>query len=98
MVIIVHSQWLPEAAAEMGKRFKKQQSLPDYITMKGPFLHSTKGGGIQGVTLYEFKRERLAEALEHINNRYVAYYGVSGYTYTCNVWLDVVEALSMVGL
>ncbi|HOO39314.1 MAG TPA: hypothetical protein PLU81_13125 [Deltaproteobacteria bacterium] len=98
MVVIVHSQWLPEGAVEMGKRFKDQETLADYITMKGPFIHSTKGEGIQAVALYEFDRARLADAVEHINNRYVAYYGVPGFTYTANVWLDVGEALSMVGL
>ena len=98
MVVIVHSQWLPEGAVEMGKRFKDQETLADYITMKGPFIHSTKGEGIQAVALYEFERARLADAVEHINNRYVAYYGVPGFTYTGNVWLDVGEALSMVGL
>ncbi len=98
MVVIVHSQWLPEGAVEMGKRFKDQETLADYITMKGPYISSVKGEGIQALALYEFERARLADAMEHITNRYVAYYGVPGFTYTGNVWLDVGEALSMVGL
>ena len=98
MVIIVHSQWVPEGAAEMGKRFKDQDALADYITMKGPYINSTKGDGIQAVALYECDRARLADAVEHVNNRYVVYYGVPGFTYISNVWLDIGEALSMVGL
>ena len=98
MVIIVHTSWLPEGAVEMGKQFKDQVALADYITMKGPFIFSVKGDGIQAITLYECDRTRLADAVEHVNNRYVIYYGVPGFTYTANVWLDVGEALSMVGL
>jgi len=98
MVIMVHSSWLPEGAVEMGKRFKDQDALADYITMKGPFIYSAKDEGIQSIALYECDRARLADAVEHISNRYVAYYGVPGFTYSSNVWLDVGEALSMIGL
>ena len=82
----------------MGPGGGSRDALADYITMKGPYINSTKGDGIQVVALYECDRARLADAVEHVNNRYVVYYGVPGFTYTSNVWLDIGEALSMVGL
>jgi hypothetical protein len=98
MVIIGTMSFPPESAKEIGKRFMEQLSLPDYMTMKGPYISTVKGEGIQGTTLYEFDRSRMAEAFESVSNRYVTYFDVAGFTYTTDVYLDAQEALKMVGL
>ena len=98
MVIIGMMTYPPERSNEAGKSFLAQESLPDYITMKGPYVLGVKGEGIQTVTIYECERSRLPDAVEHVMNRYVKYHGVPGLTYSVNVWLDVGEALNLIGL
>ena len=49
MVIIGMNSFPPESANEIGKRFLELPPVPDYITMKGPYIHSMMEGGIQGV-------------------------------------------------
>ncbi len=98
MVIVGMMSYPPESSKEAGKRFLKQPSLPDYIKMKGPYISAVIGGGIQTLTIYECERSKLTDAMEFISNRYVAYFGVPGLTYTVHVWMDVAEALKMIGL
>ncbi len=98
MIIIAKLSWPPEEAVEIGKRFKDMPALPAFLKMKGPFIFGDIDRGIQSLTLYEFDRAKLADAVEQVSARYVTYFGVPGLTYSINVWLDVGEALSMVGL
>lgn len=98
MIIIGMMTYPPEGANEVGNRFVNQNPLPKYITMRGPFINSTNGEGIQTITLYDCERSKIPDALEHISNRYVTYFGVPGLTYSVHTWLDVGEALRMIGL
>ena len=98
MVIIGTMSFPPQSAKEVGKCFMELPPVPDYITMKGPYVHGVKGEGIQSTILYEFDRSRMAEAFENVSNRYVAYHGVAGLTYAINVCLEAQEALKMIGL
>ena len=98
MVIIGMLSFPSEASKETGKRFQGLGPLPEYITMMGPYISSTKEEGIQTIVLYELEKSRLPEAFEIISNRYVNYHGVPGLTYSVQVWLDVVEAFKMIGL
>ncbi len=98
MVIIVRAQFPPEGAAEMGKRLLDQKALPDYIAMKGPFIKASDAVGIQTITIYEFERAKLPDAFELIADRYVSYFGIHGFSYSTNVWLEAGEALKMVGI
>jgi hypothetical protein len=47
MVIIGKNSFPPESANEIGKRFLELPSLPDYMTMKGPYIRGMMEGGIQ---------------------------------------------------
>jgi hypothetical protein len=98
MVIIGMMSYPPESSKKAGTCFLGQKALPDYVTMKGPYISSTKGEGIQTVTIYECERSKLPDAVELISNRYVAYFDVPGLTYSVHVWMDVGEALKMIGL
>lgn len=98
MVIIVRAQFPPEGAAEMGKRLLEQKALPEYITMKGPFIRASKAAGIQTITIYEIERAKLPDAFELIADRYVGYFGIPGFSYSTDVWLEAGEALKMVGI
>jgi beta-N-acetylglucosaminidase len=48
--------------------------------------------------LFELDKSRLAEGIEYVANRYVAYFGISGFRYTVTVYFEAQEALKMIGL
>jgi hypothetical protein len=99
MIILSTSSFPPESAKEIGKRFTERVPLPDYITMRGPYILPRQGDGVQSITIYEVDRPtRIAEAVEFLSNEQAKYFGVPGYTYSINVTLEVEEALKTIGL
>jgi len=98
MVIIHLASFPPGSAKECGKCFADLAPLPEYLTMIGPYVYSTEGGGIKGITIYETDQARMAEALTCIYDRAVPFFGVPGYTYDVRAVTEVGEALKMVGL
>ena len=98
MVIIGMNSFPPESANEIGKRFLELPPVPDYITMKGPYIHSMMEGGIQGVEVFELDKAKLAEGVEYVSNRYVRYFGIPGFRYSVTPYFEAQEALKMIGL
>jgi hypothetical protein len=98
MVIVGMMCYPPSSAAEIGKNFLGQKPLPDYISMKGPYLLGVKGEGIQAISIYEAEKEKLSDALELITNRYISYRDIPGFTCSVNAWLEASEALKMIGM
>jgi hypothetical protein len=99
MIILSVSSFPPESAKEIGKRFTERASLPDYLTMRGPYILPRQGDGLQSITVYEVDRPtRMAEAVEFLSNEQAKYFGLQGYTYSINMCLEVAEALKTVGL
>ncbi|MGD0279581.1 MAG: hypothetical protein ABSC11_09775, partial [Smithella sp.] len=83
---------------EMGKRFLESSAIPSYMTLKGPFVYSEVGGGIKILALYDVDQSKLREAEEVVLNRYAKYFGVPGFSYSVQPWLEIKEALKMIGL
>jgi hypothetical protein len=50
------------------------------------------------VSIYEFDKSKMAEALEALNKRMAKFIGVPGFTYSLDVWLEIDEALKSVGM
>ncbi len=98
MVLIGVLSYPPESSKEMAKRFKDQPSLPAYITMKGPYFSSELGEGMKSIVIYEFDQSKYSEANQFIITRYTKYYGVPGFTYSVNTWLETKEALKAIGM
>jgi hypothetical protein len=98
MVIIAILSYPPESAKEFAKRFMEQPSLPANITMKGPYVSTEVGAGIKAIAIYEFDQSKVSEAMGLITTRYAKYYGVPGFTYSANIWLEAKEALKAIGL
>ena len=98
MVIITSVSYPPESVDEIAKRFMELPPLPDYITIKGPYINSLEGVGLQTITVYEIEdQSRLAEAITFVGSRMVVYYGVPGFTYSAFPWLEIEEALKLIG-
>ena len=99
MIIIMQISYPPESNEEMGKRFQSASALPDFIKMSGPYISSVIHEGIKAITIYEFDESKYGEALNFIVSERVAkYLTVPGFSYSLNHWLEVKDALQLVGL
>lgn len=98
MVIIGDISFPQESANDVGKRFLELPPVPDYMTLKGPFIKGKKKEGIQVLEIYELDKSKVAEGIEFVTNRCVNYFGVPDYSYEVNVYLEAAEALKMIGL
>jgi hypothetical protein len=97
MVIIANISFPPENASDVGKRFLEIDPVPDFMTLKGPFVKG-RPEGIQAFELYELDNSKIAEGLDYVTNRCVAYFGIPNYRYEINVFFEAAEALKMIGL
>jgi len=98
MIIISLTSYPTESVKDMGKRFMELSPLVEYITMKGPYISSAVGEGIKGITIYEFDESRYPEASKYLGDRIATFFGVPGFTYSLKPWLEVQDALKMIGL
>jgi hypothetical protein len=97
MVIITSMSFPPESATEVGKRFLETSPVPDFLTLKGPYIKGMKDG-IQAFELYELDTLKISEGLEYASNRCVTYFGIPNFKYDINVFFEAAEALKMIGL
>ena len=97
MVIIANISFPPENAGDVGKRFLETAPVPDFMALKGPYVKG-RSDGIQAFELYELDNSKIAEGLEFVTNRCVAYFGIPNYRYEINVFFEAAEALNMIGL
>ena len=95
MVMIDVCTYPLESTEEMVKRFKKLPPVPDYISIKGHYIRHVEKDGVQSILIYEFDADRYAEASEHISKRWMAFYGVPGFTGSSQPWLEAVEAIKL---
>ena len=98
MVIIAIVSYPPESAKEMGKRLMEQPPLPAYVTMKGPYANAEVGAGMKVIAIFEFDKSKLSDAYEALAARYTKYFGVPGFTFSMNIWLDAKEAFKAMGM
>ena len=98
MVIIGKISFPPESAKEIGKCFSKLPPLPDYMTMKGPYVRGMMKRGILGMEIFELNHDKLAKGLEYVTNRYSTYFGIPGFKYNIAPYTETYEALKIIGL
>ena len=98
MIIMTHVLIPTASARELGKRVLELPPFPEYLTISGPYLYSVEGEGIHSTDIFEIDQSRMAEALEFLNNRHVAFFDVPGYTYGIYTCLEAIEGLKMLGL
>lgn len=97
MVIVTNMSFPPERASEVGKRFLETVPVPDFMTLKGPYIKGRKNG-IEAVELFELDNSRLAEGFSYATSRCVTYFGIPNYRYEINVFFEAAEAMQMIGL
>ena len=97
MVIIGDVSFPQESANDVGKRFLELPPVPEFMTLIGPFVKGKKDG-IHAIEIYELDKSKVGEGLEFVSNRCVKYFGIPGYVYEVNAYLEATEALNMIGL
>jgi hypothetical protein len=98
MVIISNVTYPPESTKEIAKRYLKAPVLPDFLNKKGPYISSSKDGGMNSITFYELENNRLAEGLRVIGESLAIYFGVPGYQYDLKPYFELEEGLQILGL
>jgi hypothetical protein len=84
MVIIGFVSYPSESTKEMAKRLLSQPPLPAYITLKGHYVSSEVGKGINAAAIYEFDPSKFSEAFQFIVARYTKYFDVPGFSHSIN--------------
>ncbi len=98
MIIVTNIAYPPESAQDMAKRFLEAPQFPEYLTRKGPYINSTLNDGITTLSVYELDKSKLGEGYEFIGNYLAIFFGVPGFKYEIKPFLDVEEALKMIGM
>jgi hypothetical protein len=93
MVISCIFSYPPQSAKEYAKRIKELPPLPEYITMKGPYIKKPAREGTIAIAIYEFDESRFPEAPKHILNQLATFQGMPGGTCSTQVWTEAKEAL-----
>ena len=55
MVIIGNISFPKESANDVGKRFLELPPVPDFMTLKGPYIKGKKKDGNQALEIYELE-------------------------------------------
>jgi hypothetical protein len=98
MVIISEANYPTLSAKEVAKRFAEFPALPDYMKMMGPFVTVKKEEGVAALTLYICDQSELSEAMQFVGKRMALLFDIPGFSYNAQPWLEVLEALAMVGM
>jgi hypothetical protein len=59
--------------------------LPEYISIRGPYINDDVGAGNQTITLYEFEESKSAEAWKSIFKQLDAFHAVPGFTFAAEI-------------
>jgi hypothetical protein len=98
MVVITTLAYPTESTKEMAKRFLEAPSLPDFLTRRGPYVKSSREEGIMTLSIYEMERSKLADAIEYITSYEAIFFGVPGFRYSIEPYLEISEALKTIGM
>ena len=98
MVIVSNLSYPPGSAQDIAKRFLEAPQIPDFMTRNGPYINSTIDKGITTLSVYELDKSKLGEGYEFLGNYMAIFFGVPGFKYEFKAFMDVEEALKMIGM
>ncbi len=98
MVIISNLSYPPESAEGIAKRFLEAPQLPEFMKRRGPYINSSVEKGIHTISIYELDKSNMAEAYEFLGNYMAIFFGVPGFKYELKPFMEVEEALKMIGM
>jgi len=98
MVIVSKISFPAESAKKVGECFVTASPLPDFLTRRGPYISSNNMDGISSLSIFELDESKLAEGMTAVSDYIAGFFDVPGFAYELKVFLEVEEALKMIGL
>lgn len=99
MVIIALLSCPLDSINELGKQFSSLPSSPEYLQIQGNYCYTEKGVGIQNIIIWNVAREKMADAIEFLNTRWVrSYNSVPGLTFSIFPALELSEGIKMIDI
>ncbi len=96
MVIITNIFFPPQSSIDMKNILTTLPPKPEYISVRGPYFHSEGEKGFHSMTIYEFESNKEGDAYKFImTNRLKPYFGVKGFSFSCDVWMETIEGFQM---
>ena len=74
-----------KSIGDYAKQITALPPLPEYITIRGPYINDAVGTGNETITLYEFDESRSAEAWKSIFKQLDAFHAVPGFTFAAEI-------------
>jgi hypothetical protein len=74
-----------ESIRDCAKQVTELSSLPEFITLRGPYINDAVGAENQIIALYEFDKSKFPEALQNISKQLDAFQGIRGLTFSAQV-------------
>jgi hypothetical protein len=96
MVIIGDISFPPDATEKVGKNFLALAPVPDYMTLKGPYIRDVKENGIQAVEIYEFDKSKMTEGIAFVTHRHTPSFDTPKYQYKIRVYFEAADVINMV--
>ncbi|NVM30664.1 MAG: hypothetical protein HWN65_17625 [Candidatus Helarchaeota archaeon] len=102
MYIVVRIRYPNDLAPEVGKKYLEvMQKYPDDPALGEPTVlaavRSTQRG-ITVISMSKVKKGKTDEALAYAWKRMVEFNDIKGFRYTVETWLEVTEALKLIGM
>lgn len=98
MVIVTQLAYPPESANQMAKRFIEAPPVPDFMARKGPYVSSELTDGVCTLSIYELDNARLVDGIGYVSDLMTQFFGVPGFKYTVRQYLEIDEALKLLGM
>jgi hypothetical protein len=95
MIMIGKIKFSPECGMAVAERYGTTPPVPDFMSIKGPYIRSSIGAGISTLSIYEFNDDKADEAIEYLQKRYASFGAIQGATSTVEEWLGVGVALQL---
>lgn len=102
MYVVVRARYPNDIAPEVGKKYLEvMQKYPDKPSIAEPTVlaavRSTQRG-ITVISMSKVKKGKADEALDYVWKRMVEFNSIPGFRYTVETWLEVTEALKLIGM
>jgi len=85
----------PESGLAVAETYGTIPPVPEFMSIKGPYVRSSIDGGISTLSIYEFDDERADEAVEYLQKRYATFDKIEGAKSYVEEWLGVGVALQL---
>ncbi len=70
---------------DYARQINELPSLPEYITVRGPYINDAVGAGNQTISIYEFDESKFPEGWKSIFKQLDAFHGVPGFSFSAQV-------------